>query len=79
MRPDDTLRLLAAETWNLGPETEWDYFAFGGTSAAGYDRSIVPPALESRLATEKPFTRIGDATVIHRIPKPDSSEVVSDR
>ena len=79
MRPDDASRLLAAETWNSGPGTDWDYFAFGGTAAAGYDRSVVTPQLTSRLAREEPFARIGDATVVHRLPKPDSSEAVSDR
>ena len=79
MRPDDASRLLAAETWNSGPATEWEYFAFGGTAAAGYGRSVVPPKLTSRLATEKPFARIGDATVVHRIPKPDADKAVPDR
>lgn len=79
MRPDDASRLLAAETWNSCPATAWEYFAFGGTCAAGYDRSVVPPKLTSRLAREKPFARIGDATVIHRIPKPDADKAVPDR
>lgn len=69
MRPEDGARLLAAEVWNEGPAEAWDYFAFGGTPAVGYNPAVVPPALVARLAATEPFARIGDAMMIHRIPK----------
>ena len=69
MRPEDGARLLAAEVWNEGPAEAWDYFAFGGTPAVGYNPAVVPPALVARLAATEPFARVGDAMMIHRIPK----------